>query len=444
MTGDERVIELTPRQLAFVRAQADEVLFGGAAGGGKSYGQIIDALAFASRYPGSRQLILRRTMPELERTLIRTALLLYPRELYSYNQSGRVGRFRNGSTIEFGYCGAESDVYRYQSAEYDVIRFDELTHFTEHMYLYLMSRVRGANKFPKQIKSTTNPGGVGHDWVKRRFVDIGPADCLYKFGTGSRIFLPAKLSDNRFLMRSDPLYATRMQNLSCEERRALLEGEWDLQEGRYFSEWSREIHLIEPFELPSDWRRVFTMDYGLDMLAGYWIACAPDGRAYVYRELYEPDHIISSAARRILELTSEEICVWYAPADLWNRRQDTGKSAAEIFAEHGIELTRSSSGRVSGWYALKELLHPRTDEQGGLTAGILFFNTCVNAARCIPAILRDPANPNDCAVQPHELTHAPDAIRYFASEWRTAGESAESEASRDYQRQLDSLLGYCR
>ena len=138
-------LTVTKKQKEFLDARESEVLFGGAAGGGKSYGQIVDALLFALRYPRSKQLILRRTFPELEKSLIRTVLSLYPREIFSFNSSSHVGKFKNGSCIDFGYCAGENDVYQYQSAEYDVIRFDELTHFTEGQYIYLISRVRGAN-----------------------------------------------------------------------------------------------------------------------------------------------------------------------------------------------------------------------------------------------------------------------------------------------------------
>ena len=149
-----------------------ETLFGGAAGGGKSHGQLLDALRFAVCYPGSRQLMLRRTMPELERSLVPAALRLYPQCIAKYKVSEHRWDFANGSALEFGYCDAESDVTRYQSAEYDVIRFDELTHFTESQFTYLLSRIRGTNGFPKQVKATTNPGGVGHQWVKSRFIDL--------------------------------------------------------------------------------------------------------------------------------------------------------------------------------------------------------------------------------------------------------------------------------
>ena len=154
-------LSVTKKQKLFIDATESEVLFGGAAGGGKSYGQVVDALLFALKYPGSKQLILRRTFAELDKSLIRTALAVYPREIFTLNASSHVGRFKNGSILDFGYCAAENDVYQYQSAEYDVVRFDELTHFTESQYLYLISRVRGANSYPKQIKSPPTPAASG-------------------------------------------------------------------------------------------------------------------------------------------------------------------------------------------------------------------------------------------------------------------------------------------
>lgn len=408
-------IELTRRQLAFIRADADEVLFGGAAGGGKSYGQAVDALVTALRYNGSRQLVLRRTMPELERTLIRTAQALYPRALCSYAAGARTVAFGNGSSIEFGYCDGENDVYRYQSAEYDVIRFDELTHFTEHMYLYLMSRLRGTGSCPRQMKSSTNPGGIGHSWVRGRFIDTGPPDTIHQTAGGSRLFLPAKLDDNPFLAQKDPGYRRRLQNLPDSERKVLLEGSWDIADGCYFDEWRRDIHVVRPFDIPPHWPVWFVMDYGLDMLAGYWITRSPDGWAYVFRELYQSGLIISQAAQAVRAHTREEVQDYLAPPDLWHRRQDSGRSAAELFLEQGIALMRAPADRVTGWLQLKEWLRPVTDEAGHPAARLRFFDCCVNAIRTIPAIGHDAKNPGDCASQPHELTHAPDAIRYFAA-----------------------------
>lgn len=410
----ERVYSLTvtPLQRRFMTAREDEVLFGGAAGGGKSYGQLADALCYALSYPGSRQLLLRRTLPELENSLIRAAEGLYPRPLYHYVSSRHTGIFVNGSILDFGYCDQERDVYRYQSAEYDVIRFDELTHFTETMYLYLTSRLRGAAPFPRQMKSTTNPGGIGHQWVKARFIDPAPPDTRLSGPLGSRRFIPARVQDNCFLMKGDPQYIKRLQGLPERERRALLEGDWDLSEGRFFTRWSREAHVIRPFEVPAGWRRYFAMDYGLDMFAGLFLAEDEQGFFYVYRELYEPGLIVSEAAARIRQ-TGEPPCPCYAPPDLWSRQKDTGRSIADLFRENGVPLIRVRAARAAGWAQLNEWLAPAPRRGGPPCPRLRIFESCRNLIRCLPALQWDPQHPGDCCTEPHELTHAPDALRYF-------------------------------
>ncbi len=401
-------LTVTRKQKSFIDASEAEVLFGGAAGGGKSYGQIADALLFALRYPRSKQLILRRSFSELDKSLIRTSLELYPAALYRFNASAHVGRFTNGSVIDFGYCANENDVYQYQSAEYDVVRFDELTHFTEAQYVYLISRVRGANPYPKQIKSSTNPGGVGHSWVKARFIE--PAAPCRAF-TGSdgmrRIFIPSRLDDNAFLMKSDPDYKKRLLALPERERKALLYGDWDIFEGQYFSEFCAARHVVRAFEIPRSWRRYRTIDYGLDRLACLWIALSPEREVYVYRELCESDLPISVAAEKMTARTpqSEEIYASLAPPDLWARTQETGKTKASIFSEFGVNLTRTSNEREAGWLALKELL---------CSGRLKIFEHCRELIRCLPALQIDPQRPSDCKTEPHEITHAPDALRGFA------------------------------
>lgn len=437
-------LRISRRQKEFINADADEVLFGGAAGGGKSYGQLIDALLFALKYPKSKQLILRRTFPELEKSLIRVSLELYPREVYTYNASKHTGVFRNGSMIDFSYCAAENDVYRYQSAEYDVIRFDELTHFTEDMYIYLISRVRGANGFPKMVKSSTNPGGVGHAWVKARFIDVGTPDTVHHCDAGTRIFIPSKVQDNKFLIESDPGYLDRLKNLSEKDQKALLYGDWDIFEGQYFTEWDRAQHVIAPFEIPSSWRRYFTMDYGLDMLAGYWIALDDAGNAYVYREIYRSGLIISEAARAIREMDDAGVYAYLAPPDLWNRRQDTGKSAAQIFSENGIPLVKAQNDRVQGWMALHEWLAMRENEFGERKPHLRIFENCVNLIRTLPSVVVDAKNPNDVAREPHELTHAPDAIRYFVAGRPIAADIPKEpdEDIVDYDTEVNDFLNF--
>ena len=405
-------LQVTKKQKRFIDARENEVLFGGAAGGGKSYGQIVDALLFALRYPGSKQLILRRTYSELDKSLIRTSLGLYPREIYTFNSSSHTGRFKNGSCIDFGYCANENDVYQYQSAEYDCIRFDELTHFTEMQYVYLISRVRGANAFPKQIKSSTNPGGVGHTWVKARFVDPAPAgESFTAEGEMSRVFLPSLLRDNDFLNKSDPSYRQRLEALPEREKKALLYGDWNIFEGQYFTEFSTTKHVCDPFEIPPSWRRYRTIDYGLDRLAVLWIAVANDGRVFVYREYCESGLPISAAARAITERTpeGEDIYATLAPPDLFSRTQESGKTKATLFQEFGVAFTKTSNDRECGWLAIKELL---CDSGNGPKMQI--FRNCTEIIKCLPALTVDRIRPTDCANEPHEITHAPDALRGFA------------------------------
>ncbi len=425
MSFDILDLTVTKKQAEFLATTATEVLFGGAAGGGKSYGQVIDALKYALEYAGSKQIIFRKTYPELERSILRTMLAVYPRGRYSYNQQAHTFTFFNGSIIDCGYLQSEKDVYRYQSAEYDVIRFDELTHFTDFTYTYMLSRLRGANDFPKYMKSSTNPTGAGRVWVKERFIDIGEWGKEHEIVVGrnqdgtpivsSRIFIPSKVFDNIFLMEKDPDYLTRLENLPESEKKGLRDGDWDCFDGQYFSEFSREKHVIEPFEIPKEWRRYRAFDYGLDMLACYWIAVDSLRNCYVYRELCESDLPISSAAQKILRFTEmgEEIYLTLAPPDMWNRSQETGKSKAILFGEAGLNITQSNNDREAGWLAVKELM--KEDANGAPRLHI--FSTCKRLIKDLPELQRDEKKPTDCSREPHEITHSPDALRYFAIYW---------------------------
>ena len=418
-------LDITQKQYAFITTTSTEVLFGGAAGGGKSYAQVIDAMLYALRYPGSKQIIFRKTYPELERSILRTMLSVYPRGKYTYGKQAHTFTFFNGSIIDCGYLQNESDVYNYQSAEYDVIRFDELTHFSEFTYTYMLSRLRGANDFPKYMKSSTNPTGAGRVWVKERFVDIGEWGkdhdiVIGRRGDGTpiiskRIFIPSKVYDNHFLMTKDPDYITRLENLPDSEKQGLLNGEWDYFEGQYFSEFRREKHVCEPFKIPSEWRRYIAIDYGLDMLAAYWVAVDSARRCYVYKEYCQSDLPISAAAEAVNGFTDkdERIYTVLAPPDLWNRSQETGKSKAILFSEAGLTLNKSNNDREAGWLAIKELL--RLDSNG--ESRLQIFSNCTQLIKHLPALQRDPKRPTDTMNEPHEITHSPDALRYFAIYW---------------------------
>ncbi len=440
----ELKLEITKKQNSFINSTAFETLFGGAAGGGKSYGQLIDALKYSLEYPKSKQIIFRRTFPDLEKSLIRVSREIYPTTIAVYNDSKHIWRFKNGSIIDFGYIASESDVYQYQSAEYDVIRFDELTHFTEFMYTYMISRCRGANTFPKRIKSSTNPGGVGHNWVKERFINIGPPNVVHECQLtadsekkSTRIFIPSLIADNKFLLESDPDYVARLDNLPEKERKALKYGNWDIFDGQFFAEFDRTVHVVEPFEIPKHWYIYFTMDYGLDMLAGYWIAVDTQGNAYVFREVYMPNLIVSKARDLIKSMTNEQIYAYLAPPDLWNRHKETGKSTADIFAEGDIILYKTNNDRKQGWLQMKEWLKTSTDEQGQQTSRLKIFNTCKNLIRCIPELQHDSKRIGDVANEPHEITHGPDAIRGFCVYWTQEPQELEKESTMPFELQTD-------
>lgn len=367
---------------------------------------------YALKYRKSKQLILRRTFPDLEKSLIRVSRDLYRPDLCEYNGSKHTYTFINGSIIDFGYINNEADVYQYQSAEYDVIRFDELTHFTEFQYTYLISRCRGANDYPKQIKSSTNPGNIGHGWVRARFIDAAPPNTTIETSTGTRRFIPAKVQDNRFLMESDPEYIQRLQNLPEEEQKALLYGSWDVFKGQYFSEFARERHVIRPFEIPSDWKRARSIDWGFnDPCAIFWYAIDPEGRVFVYRELTLRETLARDVAGKIVELTGKErISYTVASPDMWQRRGHSsmdGESIAETFARHGCPLNRADNNRVIGWNRVRGFLADAPDGK----PNIQIFENCLELIRTIPLMIYDEHNVEDVADGLPD--HWCESLRYF-------------------------------
>lgn len=223
--------------------------------------------------------------------------------------------------------------------------------------------------------------------------------------------------DNPYLTIDQRASIEKLKETDYDKYLQLGEARFIQGSGAYFGEFKREIHVIEPFIIPPNWRRYRVLDYGLDMLACYFIATDTQNKAYVYKELYQPNLIISDAAKAILAMTAEDENIYdtLAPPDLWNRRQETGKSAMEIFGDNGVWLTKANNDRVQGWYNLKEWLKPYEDEQGITTASLVIFKNCTNLIRCLPQVQRDEKDANDVANTPHELTHSVDAARYFVS-----------------------------
>lgn len=409
--------KLYPKQQEFCLSRAKYTCYGGARGGGKSHVARRKATLIALNYPGVQILLLRRTLNELRENHV----IPFLKELHgiaTYKDNTKEFNFPNGSRIKLGYCDKETDVLQYQGQAYEVIFMEEATHFTEFQFKCLTESNRLSGQCSKAIKPrmyfTCNPGGVGHIWVKRLFIDRE-----YKEGENADdyVFIPALVFENEYIMQNDPDYVKTLQALPEDRRKAMLYGNWDIFDGQFFAEFDRAVHVIEPFEIPKHWYIYFTMDYGLDMLAGYWIAVDPQGNGYVIREEYESNLLVSEARDKIKAMTNEDVYVHLAPPDLWNRHKETGKSTADIFAEGGIYLYKTNNDRIQGWLQMKEWLKITADEQGVRTSKLKIFNTCKNLIRCLPQLQYDEKKIGDVANEPHEITHGPDAIRGFCVYW---------------------------
>lgn len=442
-----KVLRLNERQKLFFMARRRFIGYGGARGGGKTWSVRMKAMLLASRYAGIKILIVRRSFQELRDNHI-LPLQMELRDIARWKEQEKRFIFPNGSYIRFGYCSAERDVLQYQGQEFDIIFIDEATQLTEFQFQTFKGCLRGANDFPKRMYLTCNPGGVGHAWVKRLFVDR-------QYRGDERAddyeFIQAKVTDNPVLMEKDPEYIHMLKSLPYELREAWLNGSWDVFAGQYFSEWDRDVHVVAPFEPPAWWRRYVTIDYGLDMLAAYLVVVDEHDMAYVVREVYQGRDlgegakglIVSEAAQAVLDMVGEDkITAYLAPPDLWAARQETGRSVADIFAEHGIALTKTSNDRLDGWMAMHERLHVFEDEHGWPVAKLRISSLCYNLVRTLPQLRYDDKRVNDVATEPHELTHAADAIRGFCVYWTRAARIQEAPARMKWTK--DMLEDYRR
>ena len=436
---------LNPKQERFYNSTAKYTAYGGARGGGKTHAVRVKAVAGALLYPGIRILIIRRTYSELQHNHIEPILKMIPQpQVGVYNIQLHQIYFTNGSTIIFGHFNSYNSAFQeYQGQEYDWIFIDEATQFTEQEFRLLGGCLRGVNEFPKRMYLTCNPGGVGHRWVKRLFVDRDfKTDCENaeeNEDPNDYEFIQATVDDNTALMKSEGGrdYLKQLSQLPENIRAAHRYGDWDGLSGNYFPEFSEGKHTCEAFPIPRWWRRYRALDYGLDMLACYWFAVDETGRVWCYRELKQKDLVVSDAARMILENTgiNEHIDITFAPPDLWSRTKDSGKSMAELFMTNGVPLVKASNNRVQGWLQMKEFLKDSPDGKPGL----MFFRNCTGIIEDIQAIQADEKNPNDCAKEPHDITHSNDAIRYFCvsrslpGEMEKVREEPDDEPEEDYE-----------
>ena len=421
--------ELNPKQREFCMARARYVAYGGARGGGKSHVVRIKAILGALTYDGIRILVVRREYPELEQGLILPMRKMLPADVASYNGAMRMFTFPNDSIIKFGHYDAGADV-EYQGIEYDWVFIDEATQFTEQQFRTLGACLRGTSNIPRRMYLTCNPGGVGHAWVKRLFIE---RDFDESKGEKPKdyYFIQATVEDNPQLLKASPEYIQMLDLLPEDVRRAWRYGDWDALAGVFFPEFKTDTHVIKPFvRVPQEWVKYRAFDYGLDMFACLWIAVDFSGRCYVYREVMQSGLIVSEAAALMHSLTppDEYIAATIAPPDMWNRQKDSGRTMAEIFAENGIGLLRASNNRVQGWALVKEMFKPMSGPED--KPGLLVTEDCRALIRNIQLILHDDKNPSDCATEPHDITHNTDALRYFCVT-RTMGAERDEPQNED-------------
>lgn len=351
-------------------------------------------------------MLIRRSYGEVKGNHLDRFLAEYG-PLCRWSEGEKTLYFPRGSFIRFGYCDAEGDVRRYQGQEFDVIAIDEATQLSEAQFNALRACLRGTSDRPRRMYLTCNPGGVGHAWVKRLFVDRD-------FRAGERAadyaFIPARVYDNPVLMEADPDYARTLEALPEGLRAAWLEGRWDIFAGQFFPEFDVGRHVCAPLTLPAGWRCFGAMDYGFDMLALLLLGVDEAGDLWVIRECCRPNLTLSEAGRLAVDFFGGELSrVEYVVAspDLWNRRQDSGRSGVEILsAVAGMPLLRAADDRrIPGWRALREYLG-----EGGPTLRIAAG--CSVLIRSLAALRFDESRAEDAADRPHDITHAPEALRY--------------------------------
>ena len=395
-----------PKQKEFFACRSRYVAYGGARGGGKSWALRRKLIALCLRYPGIRCLILRRTLAEVKANHL-TPILSELSGAVTYSERDRTVRFPSGSSIRLGYLASAGDLLQYQGQEFDIIAMDEATQFPEAAFTALKACLRGTARVPRRMYLTCNPGGIGHAWVKRLFVDrdFREDECPDDYR-----FIRASVFDNPALTEGDPSYVKQLRSLPPKLRDAWLYGRWDAFEGQFFPEFDPRRHVLPPPKsgVPGG-RRFIALDYGFDLLAALWVAVQPDGSLFVYRELCRPGLTIGEAAKAVADATREPCEYTVASPDLWNRRQDTGLSGVEIMSRAPAlpPLRRADDRRIPGWRALREYLSAK---EGFPSLGI--SSDCPELIRCMGALLFSSAVPEDAADEPHSVTHCPEALRY--------------------------------
>lgn len=463
-------------QTEFLMASEQEVLYGGAAGGGKSYAMLADPIRYFSN-PNFNGLLLRRTTDEL-RELKWKARDLYDNKILKgkFNQQESLWRFPSGAQLWLTYLERDEDVKRYQGQSFTWIGVDELTQYsTPFAWDYLRSRLRSVDPtIQLSMRATSNPGGPGHGWVKAMFIDPAPPNTTYdatNIDTGEilrhpekypmshpkagqdnpkagqplfqRRFIPASLYDNPYLLL-DEKYESSLLSLPEQQRRQLLEGDWTVAEGAAFSEFRTSIH-VQPYQTPPDaWRRFRSCDYGYaSASAVHWYAIDPDGTLHVYRELYTKNKTGKELAQMVLAAEiGEKIVYGVLDSSVWAMRGQAGPSIAEEMIGAGCRWRpsdRSQGARTAGKNRLHELL--KVDPKTG-KPGIIFYDNCRRIIADLPVIPVDPDGKDDIDLD-YVNDHAYDSIRYgIMTRPRPASPFDTVGASRGRYIPQDTTFGY--
>lgn len=455
-----------PKQALAHSIHVDELLYGGAAGGGKSRWGRAEAVLACLAVPGLSAIIFRRTFPDLNRSVAGPLLAEIPQELGYYHRSDHKWYFNNGSTLELGHLSTAKDLDKYQGAELQFIVFEEATHFTEHQFRYMKSRLRAAGKVREGLERlglkprmilTANPGGIGHHWVKKRFVDPAPALTVFKAKPTrnqphppTRCYVPATAADNP---SNDEGYIHQLNTLPESLRRALRDGDWNVMEGMRFPQWNIAHHVIEPSQLPIPhvgYPRAVGIDYGNSApFAALWGAKLPDNLIVVYRELYKPGLTPRQQAELIRdseqdgERSIDRPLPLVLDPSMWARSVNDplavakgdapppGSIADAYYQVFGSSIGKARNERVGGWALVDEQLRIRDD---GLPR-LLIHSSCVNLIRTLPALPRDKKNPDDVDTTAED--HAPDALRYLLQELIGKGARPKMSAA-DFARSRDT------
>ena len=471
-------------QTDFLAAPETDVLYGGAAGGGKSFAMLVDPLRFADN-AAHRALLLRRTMPELME-LIDVSKRLYKQAFpkATFRESEKRWIFPSGATLQFGYLDRDDDVTRYQGQAFSWIGIDELTHYpTPYVWNYLRSRLRRTDlRITPYMRATTNPGGVGSWWVKQMYIDPStPGEPFWATDIESgktlvyannhpdpelrgkplfkRKFIPARLTDNPYLMQSGE-YMAMLSSLPEVERLRLLEGDWNVSENSAFPEFNIHTHTLTPVEfnqvfrktsesmvkIPPNWSKFRSCDFGYAQpTAVLWFAVAPDGTLFVYREFYSKGYNSEQLAHKILELEAYDVNVNYGVLDsqCWEAKGNIGPSIAEEMITRGVRWRKSDKGpgsRINGKLEVHRRLSidPMTQKPG-----LLILNTCKNLIRTMQSLPLDTTNHEDVDTDAED--HAYDALRYGITSRpskRATFQTKISTIKRDTYTPFDDRFGY--